>query len=69
MRDDFFLGASKGGQAEDGIQDGKGSGGDVTPLVEDTGTIRIIAINRCAVEGERGLMSGDPLVFIRNRRI
>ncbi len=34
MRDDFLLGASKGGQAEDRIQDGEGSGGDVTPPVE-----------------------------------
>ena len=34
MRDDLLLGAAEGGQAEDGIQDGKGSGGDVTPPVE-----------------------------------
>lgn len=34
MRDDFLLGAAEGGQAEDGIQDGEGSGGDVTPPVE-----------------------------------
>ena len=34
MRDDFLLGAAKGGQAEDGIQDGEGSGGDGAPPVE-----------------------------------
>ena len=33
MRDDFLLGAAEGGQVEDGIQDGEGSGGDVTPPV------------------------------------
>ena len=42
MHDDFLLRAAKGGQAEDGVQDGESGGGDVPPPVEGLARLGMI---------------------------
>jgi hypothetical protein len=42
MHDDFLLRAAKGGQAEDGVQDGESGGGDVPPPVEGLARVGMI---------------------------